>query len=105
MVKSELITAASNKAAQVSYKHMEAYINQILESMSAALVNGGRIEIRGFGSLSLHHHAPREAHNPKTKQRMRTKSKYSPYFKPGKELRKQIDDNRHIPLIDKDDAD
>lgn len=99
MVKSELISAANNKAGQFSYKHMETCVNQILESMSAALANGGRIEIRGFGSISLHRHGPRKAHNPKTGERIETDGGYSPHFKPGKELRKQIDDNRHIPLV------
>ena len=80
-------------------------MNEVLESMCETLTDGGRIEIRGFGSFSLHHRPPRKAHNPKTKQRMTTEGKYSPHFKPGKELRKQINDNRHKPLIDKETTD
>lgn len=105
MVKSELITSITNEVGRLPYKEIEAYVNEILESMCETLTNGGRIEIRGFGSFSLHHRPPRRAHNPKTKARMITQGKYSPHFKPGKELRKKINDNRHKPLIDKEKED
>lgn len=102
MVKSELIAAITDEVAHFPYKDMESHVNEILESMCETLAEGGRIEIRGFGSFSLHHHPPRKAHNPKTKERMITEGKYSAHFKPGKELREQIDANRHKPLVDND---
>lgn len=104
MVKSELITAITREIGNLPYKEMEPYVNEILESMSETLAQGGRIEIRGFGSFNLHHHPPRKAHNPKTKECMITEGKYSPHFKPGKELREQINANRHKPLVHNDEA-
>ena len=99
MVKSELIAIITHELRHLPYKDMESCVNAILEAMCEALANGGRIEIRGFGSFNLHHHPPRKAHNPKTKERMITEGKYSPHFKPGKALRAQIDANRHKPLV------
>jgi len=51
------------------------------------LTQGGRIEIRDFGNLCLHHRAPRIAHNPKTGKKFMTDPKYAIYFKAGKGLR------------------
>ena len=68
--------------------------------MGDTLSNGDRIEIRGFGSFSLHYRPPRKAHNPKTGEKLMTEPKHAAHFKPGKELRDQINANRHIPLRD-----
>jgi len=59
----------------------------MLEHMSFALANGRRIEIRGFGSFSLHYRASRIGRNPKTGEKVKLKEKRVPYFKPGKQLR------------------
>ena len=90
MVKSELVNAVADKQTILSYKDVELSINQILECMSEKLSNGYRIEIRGFGSFSLHYRPPRNAHNPKTGKKVATISKYTPHFKPGKELRARV---------------
>ncbi|MCL4141045.1 UNVERIFIED_CONTAM: hypothetical protein GTU68_027860 [Idotea baltica] len=62
----------------------------MIEQLSSALVDGSRIEIRGFGSFSLHYRAPRIAHNPKTGEIINLAEKYVPHFKPGKELRDRV---------------
>ena len=69
---------------------MELAVNSILTRMSAALVDGERIEIRGFGSLSLHYRAARVARNPKTGEKVTVAEKYVPHFKPGANLRKRV---------------
>ena len=66
--------------------------------MSEILNNGGRIEIRGFGSFNLHFRPPRRAHNPKTGEKLVTNPKYAVHFKPGKELREKVNGNSHIPI-------
>jgi integration host factor subunit beta len=71
--------------------------------MSEALIQGKRIEIRGFGSFSLHFRPPRRAHNPKTGQKVVTEAKYSPHFKPGKELRERVNASKDKTLIQEDD--
>ncbi len=55
--------------------------------MSCALANGNRIEIRGFGSFSLHYRTSRIGRNPKTGEIVQLSGKHVPYFKPGKQLR------------------
>ena len=62
----------------------------ILEHMSQALSTGERIEIRGFGSFSLHYREPRRGRNPKTGDSVELTGKYVPHFKPGKELRERV---------------
>ncbi len=75
--------------------------------MSEVLGQGGRIEIRGFGSFCLHYRPPRNAHNPKTGDKVVTKAKHSPHFKPGKDLRERVNESRAtIPIqADTDDDD
>jgi integration host factor subunit beta len=58
--------------------------------MSETLAAGDRIEIRGFGSFSLHYRAPRIGRNPKTGESVGLAGKYVPHFKPGKELRDRV---------------
>lgn len=94
MVKSELIIEIANKQPNLSFKDVELSVNQILENLSDTLSNGGRVEIRGFGSFSLHHRPSRRAHNPKTGERVLTQEKYTPHFKPGKEMRERVNDSR-----------
>ncbi len=101
MIKSELIEQLAARMTHLPEKQIAAAVNQILELMSDALVEGQRIEIRGFGSFSLHHRPPRAAHNPKTGEKVITKTKYSPHFKPGKELRERVNASRDkAPLED-----
>jgi integration host factor subunit beta len=90
MVKSELINAIAEKLHHLPIKDVELGINQILECMGTELCEGGRIEIRGFGSFNLHYRPPRNAHNPKTGEKVATIPKYTPHFKPGKELRDRV---------------
>jgi integration host factor subunit beta len=64
-----------------------------MEHMSGALASGERIEIRGFGSFSLHYRPPRMGRNPKTGEAVALAGKHVPHFKPGKELRDRVDGN------------
>ena len=104
MVKSELILQIINKFKQLPEKDVELSINQILDCMSDALAKGERIEVRGFGSFALHYRPPRNAHNPRTGEKVVTVPKYAPHFKPGKQMRDRINESRlkNIPII-KDD--
>jgi integration host factor subunit beta len=90
MTKSELIEKLSLNNAQVSAKDAELAIKEMLELMAHTLQIGERIEIRGFGSFSLHYRAPRTGRNPKTGETVELEGKYVPHFKPGKELRDRV---------------
>ena len=103
MIKSELIARLAGKMTHLPERTVTHSVNQLLQLMSDALIAGERIEIRGFGSFSLHYRAPRNAHNPKTGERVKTAAKYSPHFKPGKELRERIDAAKHRAPIQDDE--
>ena len=87
MTKSELIELISRKQSHLAAKDIELAVKMILERMSGALSTGRRIEIRGFGSFSLHFRPPRMGRNPKTGTRVEVPAKKIPYFKPSKELK------------------
>ncbi|CAL7964223.1 integration host factor subunit beta [Gammaproteobacteria bacterium] len=101
MVKSELITRIVGKFQQLPENDVELGINQILECMSDTLAKGNRIEVRGFGSFSLHHRPSRNAHNPRTGEKVVTMPKYAPHFKPGKQIRDRVNESRlkNIPIV------
>ena len=86
MTKSELIDRIAGKQSQLSSKDVELSVKAMIEYMSQVLSEGGRIEIRGFGSFSLHYRIPRVGRNPKTGTPVSLTGKYVPHFKPGKEL-------------------
>ena len=102
MIKSELIAHLAAKMTNLPERQISEGINHILELMSNALIQNNRIEIRGFGSFSLHYRPPRHAHNPKTGEKVITEAKYSPHFKPGKELRERVDASKKIKPIQED---
>ena len=78
----------------LSEKQINDAVNCILDLMTESLLNNQRIEIRGFGSFSLHYRPPRNAHNPKTGEKVTTVAKYTPHFKPGKDLRDRVNESR-----------
>ena len=90
MTKSELIEAIAAKQTQLSLKDVELAVKSVIEQMSNALTASERIEIRGFGSFSLHYREPRQGRNPKTGDAVQLPGKFVPHFKPGKELRERF---------------
>jgi len=97
MTKSELIEVLARKQPQLAYRDIELAVKTILEYMSASLSSGERIEIRGFGSFSLHFRPARSGRNPKSGEPVSLPAKYVPHFKPGKELRERVN-NKYNPI-------
>lgn len=91
MTKSELIERLAQKQTQLAYRDVELAVKTVLEHMVERLANGDRIEIRGFGSFSLHFRPGRIGRNPKTGSPVALPAKHVPHFKPGKELRERVD--------------
>ncbi|ABQ26330.1 HU family DNA-binding protein [Geotalea uraniireducens] len=89
MNKSELIEALATKKG-LSYKKAEEIINVIFDSMTNALLDGDRIEIRGFGSFVVKGYQAYTGRNPKTGESIAVKSKKLPFFKVGKELKEKV---------------
>jgi integration host factor subunit beta len=100
MTKSELIEILSRKQKHLPAKDVELAVKHLLDLMGDALATGQRIEIRGFGSFSLHYRPPRMGRNPKTGEAVALAGKYVPHFKPGKDLRDRVNENRHLPIKD-----
>ncbi len=100
MTKSELIEVLARKQKHLPTKDVELAVKHLLDLMSDALATGQRIEIRGFGSFSLHFRPPRMGRNPKTGDAVALAGKHVPHFKPGKDLRDRVNENRHLPIKD-----
>ncbi|MCI1709780.1 MAG: integration host factor subunit beta [Chiayiivirga sp.] len=104
MTKSELIEALSRRQGHLKADDVDLAVKTLLEQMSGSLSGGDRIEIRGFGSFSLHFRPSRIGRNPKTGDSVALPGKHVPHFKPGKELRERV--NSHsgpIQLAGDDD--
>ncbi len=91
VTKSELIERIAERQTQLGYKDVELAVKSMLELMAQTLASGERIEIRGFGSFSLHYRPSRVGRNPKTGEPVSLPEKFVPHFKPGKELRDRVD--------------
>jgi integration host factor subunit beta len=98
LIKSQLISELSKRYSHLPEKDIALCVNFIIEHMSDTLSKGGRIEIRGFGSFNLHYRPPRRAHNPKTGEKLVTNPKHAAHFKPGKEMRESVNNNKHVPI-------
>ena len=90
MTRSELIELISSQQSQLSTKDVELAVKLMIGHMAETLSSGERIEIRGFGSFSLHYREPRQGRNPKTGDSVELEVKHFPHFKPGKELRERV---------------
>ncbi len=91
MTKSTLIAVLARQQNAIPYEAVESAVKLLVEQLSEALASGERIEIRGFGSFSLHFRPPRVGRNPKTGEPMVLTGQYVPHFKPGKALRERVD--------------
>jgi integration host factor subunit beta len=89
MNKSELIETLAVRNG-ISYKKAEEIINTVFDTMSAALLEGERIEIRGFGSFVVKDYKSYTGRNPKTGDTIAVKPKKLPFFKVGKELKERV---------------
>ncbi len=99
VTKSELIEALAKQQPHLALKDVELAVKCIIEKMNQALSSGERIEIRGFGSFSLHKRPPRVGRNPKSGESVALSEKYVPHFKPGKELRDRVNDSSALYQI------
>jgi len=89
MNKSELVEALSVRE-NLTYKKAEQIVNLVFDSMSEALIENDRIEIRGFGSFMVKDYKAYMGRNPKTGEVIKVKPKKLPFFKVGKELRERV---------------
>lgn len=90
MTKTELIEKLTLRQRHLAASDVEVAVKLLLEQVSETLARGDRIEVRGFGSFSVHYRAPRAGRNPRTGEAVALPSKYVPHFKPGTALRERV---------------
>jgi integration host factor subunit beta len=100
MTKSELIELLARRQPHLKADDVDLSVKTLLQEMAGALASGERIEIRGFGSFSLHYRPPRTGRNPKTGDAVALAGKHVPHFKPGKELRERVTEVTPLPMQD-----
>ena len=90
MNKSDLMMALKDNI-NLSRQEAENIVNIFFQSIEDSLGNGGRVEIRGFGSFTVNGYKSYVGRNPKTGQKIRVPAKKLPFFKVGKELKEMVD--------------
>jgi integration host factor subunit beta len=91
MTRSDLVEELAARFSQLTHRDAEFAIKTLLDAMGEALVRGHRIELRGFGSFSIHRRPPRMGRNPRSGESVAIPEKRVPHFKPGKALREAVD--------------
>ncbi|EKD52113.1 MAG: hypothetical protein ACD_62C00112G0005 [uncultured bacterium] len=90
MTKSELVEKISIKLRNLSRTEVEIIVETIFNKITDALKQGGRVELRGFGSFEVRRRPARPGRNPKTGVTVYVKNRRVPFFKVGKELKDRI---------------
>ena len=92
MIKSELIQLIAQKNPHLYHRDVERIINTIFDEIIVALARGDRVELRGFGAFSVKSRNARQGRNPRTGDSVAVDAKRIPFFKTGKELRDQLNE-------------
>ena len=87
--KSELIAALADKTAS-SKKDAEKVLNAFVETVSASLAKGEKIQLIGFGTFDVKKRPARTARNPRTGAEIKIKASKAPAFKAGKALKDKV---------------
>ena len=90
MTKSELIEILARQQPHLKDDDVEVAVKLLLDMMATSLAKHDRIEIRGFGSFSVHYRPPRTGRNPRTGESVQLAERHVPHFRPGKELRTRV---------------
>ncbi len=90
MTKSELIARLAEKNPTLYYRDLELLVNTIFDTITDALVNENRVELRGFGAFSIRNRNARKGRNPRTGEKVSVEAKKLPFFKMGKGLKERL---------------
>lgn len=90
MTKSELIQRLTKRFPRLTQREIEQIVSRFLGEITSSLANDGRVELRGFGAFSVRKREARKARNPKNGEEVKVGTRYSVYFRTGKELRERI---------------
>ena len=90
MTKSELVARLAEANPHLYQRDLEAVVAAIFDEIAAAMENGARVELRGFGTFSVRRRDARTGRNPRTGDSVQVAEKHVPYFKPGKQILKRL---------------
>ena len=90
MTKSELVLQLSKRLPHLYLRDVEELVSTVFDDICDTLIDGGRVELRGFGSISIRRREARKARNPKTGKEVKVGERYAIYFRAGKELRARV---------------
>ena len=90
MLRSELVAKLADEFQPMKASDVERAVDIVLEELAKALAEGGRVELRGFGAFSVRKREARTGRNPRTGAAVKVAAKRVPFFKPGKELRLNV---------------
>jgi integration host factor subunit beta len=90
MTKGELIIRLAEKNPHLYYRDVERIVGTIFDEIAGALSRGDRVELRGFGALSVKRRNARIGRNPRTGESVNVAEKHVPFFKTGKHLRQRL---------------
>ncbi len=91
MNKSELIKALAEQS-NISTDEATTVVNTFVDTMKDSMLDGDRVEIRGFGSFKVKEYEGYSGRNPRTGEQVKVESKRLPFFRPGKELKDYLND-------------
>jgi integration host factor subunit beta len=86
MTKADIVKILAEQGG-LTRREAAATLSVVLDGIVEALMNGEKVELRGFGSFRTRTRQPRQGRNPRTGAKVAVPAKVVPYFKPGKQLR------------------
>lgn len=92
MIRSELLAALAKDNPDLRAEEVEQVVDIFFDEISQRLAEGGRVELRGFGAFSTRERDARNGRNPRTGEQVEVPAKRVPYFRPGKEMRRVLND-------------
>ncbi len=93
MIRSELLQALHDDNPELRTEEVEQVVDVFFDEISQRLVEGGRVELRGFGAFSTRERDARQGRNPRTGETVSVPAKRVPFFKAGKEMRRRLNDD------------
>lgn len=93
MIRSELLTVLTKDSPGLRSEDVEQVVDIFFEEISQRLAEGGRVELRGFGAFSTRSREARKGRNPRTGEAVEVDAKRVPYFRPGKEMRRVLNED------------
>ncbi len=90
MTKSELIARLAEQNPDLYHRDIENLVNTVFDTITTALVNGDRVELRGFGAFSIRERKARVGRNPRTGDAVSVEAKRMPFFKMGKGMKERL---------------